>query len=350
MDRSSQRRRRYARDGAYAALDLGTNNCRLLIAAPTRSGFRVLDSFSRIVSLGDGVEASGKLSETAMQRALRALDACAARLGRWPIVALRAVATEACRRAANGRQFLARVKAETGLEFEVISPREEAGLAVESCAPLFHPGRRRALLFDIGGGSTELAWVRLGAAGAPPELIGCDTFPLGVVTLAERFGPAAFTPSGYGAMVDEARARLARFETIHCIAHEARLGGVQFIGTSGTVTTLAGVALNLARYQRLLIDGAALSAQAGDAAIKLLRSLGQDGLRLHPCVGPERARFVLPGCAIFQAIQATWPAAETTVADRGLREGMLVRLMQRRPPPRAAVARPVRQPDAVLSA
>ena len=345
MDRLSERRR----GGAYAALDLGTNNCRLLIAAPARDGFRVLDSFSRIVSLGEGVETTGTLSEPAMQRTLRALQACAARLGRRPVVALRAVATEACRRAANGRQFLARAEAETGIEFELISPREEAELAVESCMPLFHPGRRRALLFDIGGGSTELAWVRLGAPGIRPELIGCDSFPLGVVTLADRFGPAAFTQDGYQAMVDETSARLARFEAIHCIAHEARLGGVQTIGVSGTVTTLAGVALNLVRYQRPLIDGAALSAQAADAATQLLRSLGREGLRLHPCVGPERARFVLPGCAIFQAIRTVWPAADVTVADRGLREGMLIRLMRRRAPARAAVVRPARAPDAALS-
>ena len=150
-------------------------------------------------------------------------------------------------------------------------------------------------------------------------------------------------------MVDETLARLARFEAIHCIAHEARLGGVQTIGVSGTVTTLAGVALNLARYQRPLIDGAALSAQAADAATRLLRSLGREGLRLHPCVGPERARFVLPGCAIFEAIRTVWPAADVTVADRGLREGMLIRLMRRLAPARVCVVRPVRAPDAALS-
>ena len=317
--------------GLFAALDLGTNNCRLLIAAPARAGFRVVDSFSRIVRLGEGLHASDCLTEAAMQRALQALHACNARLARRPVRAVRAVATEACRRAANGRQFLARVRAETGLGFEVISPREEAGLAIESCAPLFHPAARRALLFDIGGGSTELAWLRLDPLGGRPELIGYASLPIGVVSLSERYGPAAFTAAGYQAMADEARTRIVPFERTHRIAHEARLGGVQLLGASGTVTTLAGIALNLSRYRRPLIDGVILSAQEAAAASRLLCQLGRDQLRSHPCVGPDRADFVLPGCAIFEAIQATWPLPHVTVADRGLREGMLVRLMRQHP-------------------
>ena len=318
--------------GVFAALDLGTNNCRLLVAAPARDGFRVLDSFSRIVRLGEGVQTTGQMNEAAMQRAIDALRVCTARLARRPVRALRAVATEACRRAANGPQFLTRVRAETGLGITIISPREEAELALESCAPLLAPAGRRALLFDIGGGSTELAWVRLTGPGRPPELIGYHSLPVGVVNLSERHGARGFTAEGFQAMVDEVRARLAPFERIHCIAHEARLGGVQALGTSGTVTTLAGVALNLARYRRPLVDGTTLSAEAGAGALFLLRGLGRDGLRRHPCVGPERTDFVLPGCAIFQAIQETWPTPEVTVADRGLREGMLLRLMRQHPP------------------
>src|SRR6516225_7043885 len=185
---------------AFAALDLGTNNCRMLVATPTGDGFRVLDSFSRIVRLGEGLHRTGQLSPAAMERALSALHACAARLERRPIRRLRAIATEACRRAANGAAFLAQVKEETGLDIGVISSREEAELALESCAPLLAAGGRRALLFDIGGGSTELAWVRIDPNGRP-ELIGYDSLPVGVVTLAERFGPAGFDPDGFEAMV-----------------------------------------------------------------------------------------------------------------------------------------------------
>lgn len=311
----------------YAALDLGTNNCRLLVGAPAGAGFRVLDSFSRIVRLGEGLQHSGRLSETAMERAMAALHTCAARLARRPVRAVRAIATEACRRAENGGLFLERVRAETGLAFRIISTREEAELALESCAPLLATGGRRALLFDIGGGSTELAWIRLGSQRMP-ELIGYESLPVGVVTLAEQFGQAGFSAAAYQEMVDDVIDRLTGFEQVHCIAHEIRMGGVRLLGTSGTVTTLAGIALGLPRYRRPAVDGQVLSAESTLSAVGLLRALGRQGLAQHPCVGPDRADFVLPGCAIFEAIHTLWPAETVTVADRGLREGMLLRMMR----------------------
>jgi exopolyphosphatase/guanosine-5'-triphosphate,3'-diphosphate pyrophosphatase len=320
--------RPFSGPSAFAALDLGTNNCRLLIGVPSTGGFRVLDSFSRIVRLGEGLQGSGLLSVAAMERALAALHACAARLHRRPIRAIRAIATEACRRAANGAEFLARVRAETGLSFDIISPREEVELALESCAPLLAGTGRRALLFDIGGGSTELAWVRLNGPARVPELIGFDSLPVGVVTLAERFGHQGFAPDGYRSMVEFVAERLSTFERIHCIGHEIQLSGVRLLGTSGTVTTLAGVALDLPRYRRPAVDGQVLSGDAVDQALATLRALGREGLARHPCVGPDRAAFVLPGCAIFEAIRQTWPVADVTVADRGLREGMLLRMMR----------------------
>jgi exopolyphosphatase/guanosine-5'-triphosphate,3'-diphosphate pyrophosphatase len=318
---------------AFAALDLGTNNCRLLVGAPTHEGFRVLDSFSRIVRLGEGLQGSGQLSPAAMDRAMEALHGCAARLARRPVRAVRAIATEACRRAGNGPQFLARVQAETGLRFDVISTREEAELALESCGPLLRGAGRRALLFDIGGGSTELAWVRLPGPADPgdgvPELIGYASLPVGVVTLSEQFGADAFTSTGFAGMVDAVAARLLPFERTHCIGHEARSGGVRMLGTSGTVTTLAGVALGLDRYRRPLIDGTTLSPADADRSLATVQGLGRAGLAMHPCVGADRADFVLPGCAIFEAIRRLWPLGPVIVADRGLREGMLLRLMRR---------------------
>jgi exopolyphosphatase/guanosine-5'-triphosphate,3'-diphosphate pyrophosphatase len=291
----------------------------------------VLDSFSRIVRLGEGLHHSGELSDDAMDRALGALHACAARLRRRPVRAVRAIATEACRRAVNGPAFLARVRAETGLNFDIISTREEAELALESCAPLLSGPGRRALLFDIGGGSTELAWVRLNGQ-ARPTLIGYDSLPVGVVTMAERFGHQGFSGDGYQAMVDYVTGLLAPFERIHCIGHEVRLSGVR----------LAGIALGLQRYRRPAVDGQILTADATDAALAVLRGLGREGLARHPCVGPDRAAFVLPGCAIFEAIRNTWRVPEVMVADRGLREGMLLRMMRarpRRPMPRAAAGK-----------
>lgn len=311
---------------AYAAIDLGTNNCRLLVGAPTGNGFRVLDSLSRTVRLGEGLDESGMLGAAAMDRAIAALHGCVHRLGRRRVSGLRAVATEACRRAGNGAAFLARARGETGLPLEVISAREEAELALESCAPLLRGAARRALLFDIGGGSTEIAWVRMGQEA--PQLIGTISLPLGVVTLAERWPGAADTAEGFGAMAEEVARQLQPFEAVHRIAQEVRQGGVVLLGTSGTVTTLAGIALDLPRYTRAAVDGTVLSCGAAMAALGVLRDMGRAGLARHPCVGPERAEFVLPGCAVFAAIQGLWPAPQVVVADRGLREGMLLRLMR----------------------
>ncbi len=318
-------------NSAYAALDLGTNNCRLLVGAPAGDGFRVLESFSRIVRLGEGLEEHGQLSPAAMDRTLVALRGCAARLERRPVRAIRAIATEACRRAANGRAFLRRVRDEVGLDISIISTREEVELALESCAPLLRDAGRRAVLFDIGGGSTELAWIRLApnAGGAErPQLIGYVSLPVGVVSLVERYGDRGLDPAVFNAMVEDVESRLRGFEAVHRIAAEIRQGGVGLLGTSGTVTTLAGIALDLPRYSRPMVDGVVLSAEAAQAALARLRAYGRDGLAEHPCVGPERAEFVMPGCAIFAAIHRLWPAPKVIVADRGLREGMLLRMMR----------------------
>jgi exopolyphosphatase/guanosine-5'-triphosphate,3'-diphosphate pyrophosphatase len=322
--RPEQQRRAFG--PVFAALDLGTNNCRMLVATPAGHGFRVLDSFSRIVRLGEGLHSTGRLSVAAMDRAICALEACAARLVRRPVRQVRAIATEACRRATNGTEFLARVKRETGFDFGVITGREEAELALESCAPLLPCDGRRALLFDIGGGSTELAWVRMN--NGKPELIGFDSLPVGVVTLAERWGDAGFSPEGFEAMVTDVVDRLRPFERVHCIGREIRGGGVRLLGTSGTVTTLAGVALNLERYRRPAVDGVELTSLEASDALAALRALGREGLTQHPCVGPDRVEFVLPGCAVFAAITRLWPAPHVIVADRGLREGVLLRLIR----------------------
>ncbi|MFQ3623116.1 MAG: Ppx/GppA family phosphatase, partial [Acetobacteraceae bacterium] len=295
-----------------------------------------------------GLAVSGRLAEAAMERAIEALSVCADRLERRPVRRLRAVATEACRKAENGAGFLARVREETGIGLEVIGPREEAELAVESCASLLAGPEPRALLFDIGGGSTELAWIRARRPGEPPsEVIGCASVPLGVVTLAERWGERAFDPAGFAAMVEEAVAAFRPFDEVHRIGDEIGRGGVRLIGTSGTVTTLAGVALGLKRYSRPLIDGRTLSGEQADEALGSLQALGRRGLLAHPCVGPGRVEFVLPGCAVFAAIRRLWPADRVTVADRGLREGLLIRLI-RDDRARAFGRRPLRAPAAGL--
>ena len=314
----------------YAALDLGTNNCRLLVARPAGPGFRVVDAFSRIVRLGEGLAATGVLSEEAMARALDALKICADKVAARRVAAGRYVATEACRQAANCEPFLTRVREEIGIEIEIISSTEEARLVVAGCAPLLDPRIPYAVVFDIGGGSTEIVWLRLWGGGnrGRPEILGSMSLPFGVVTMTDRFGGTEVLPATYRAMVAETMAALAPFERSQEIQRHVRTGRVQMLGSSGTVTTLAGIHLALPRYIRALVDGSVLTFEQISAVSAHLAGLDLAGRAANPCIGRERADLVLSGCAILDAICATWPVGRLRVADRGVREGILFDLMQ----------------------
>jgi exopolyphosphatase/guanosine-5'-triphosphate,3'-diphosphate pyrophosphatase len=326
-------RRHFApRFGApVAALDLGTNNCRLLVARPAGAGFRVVDAFSRIVRLGEGLAASGGLSEDAIGRTLDALKVCADKIAFRRIAHGRYVATEACRRAANCEDFLARVRAATGLDIEIISTAEEARLVVSGCAPLLNPRIPYAVVFDIGGGSTEIVLVRLEGGRdrhlCRSRILGSMSLPLGVVTLTDRFG-GEVSPAIYRTMVEEAAASLATFERNWRIRRHIRTGRMQMLGSSGTVTTLAGIHLALPRYIRALVDGSSLTFDQIAAVSAHLAGLDLAGRAASPCVGRERADLVLSGCAILDAICETWPVGRLRVADRGVREGILFDLIQ----------------------
>ena len=311
----------------YAALDLGTNNCRLLIAKPAGQGFRVIDAFSRIVRLGEGLGRDQHLSEAAVLRTIDALKICAEKMRRRSVTHARSVATEACRRALNGTHFIARVAAETGLELEVISPAEEARLVVAGSAPLLDRAMPFALLFDIGGGSTELIWLAIDERGEA-RMLASVSLPYGVVQLADRYGSGWIDGAAYDAMVSEVSAALQPFDSLHQISIAVDSGRVQMLGTSGTVTTIAGVHLALRRYDRSLVDGCYLPFEVLEAAIHQLRDMSYGERVAHPCVGRERADFVIPGLAILAAICRSWPVGRLRVADRGLREGILLGLMR----------------------
>ncbi|HIC80476.1 MAG TPA: Ppx/GppA family phosphatase [Kiloniellaceae bacterium] len=362
---ASARRNGSARpNGVYAALDLGTNNCRLLVARPQQDGFRVVDAFSRIVRLGEGLSASGMLSDEAMARTLDALKICASKIRRRGATQVRAVATEACRRARNCEAFLARVRSETGIELEIISQDEEAKLAIYGCAPLIDPEVPDILLFDIGGGSTEVCWLkaarpggpgpnragpnRAGPNGAGPNGAGSNgagprrltgedlslyawsSIPIGVISMAERFGGGDLTPSDYDAMVGVMREAMSDFTELHDLGASIAGGEVQMLGTSGTVTTLVGVHFDLPRYDRSFVDGSYLDMETVHRICRRIAAMSYGERADHACIGAERADLVVAGCAILTALCSLWPAERLRVADRGLREGMLYTMMHGR--------------------
>jgi len=311
----------------YGAIDLGTNNCRLLIARPTPEGFTVIDAFSRIVRLGEGLTQSGKLTEGAMDRAVAALAVCADKLRRRHVSLSRSVATEACRRAVNGRDFVERVREQTGIALEIIAPQEEARLAVLGCHKLLEPGDGPALIFDIGGGSTELVLVEPGETA--PQIKAWWSAPWGVVSLTESEGRAAIEGedrvAAYKRMRERARESFSRFAKL--LPRDAP--GIRLLGTSGTVTTLASVHLALPSYDRKAVDG--LHVPIGDMRriSTMIAELDFGGRSSLPCIGSERADMVVAGCAILEAILDIWPAEKLGIADRGIREGILRSLMAR---------------------
>lgn len=308
----------------YAALDLGTNNCRLLIARPASEGFKVIDAFSRIVRLGEGLGSNGSLCETAIERTIDALRICARKMTLRGVTHARSVATEACRRATNYAAFLDRVRAQTGIALEIISTREEARLALAGCLPLLDGSEPHALVFDIGGGSTELIWLSLAAGG---DIHGTFSIPCGVVNLAERYGGDRIGPEVYAAMVTEIQVRLATFEMAHAIGRQIARRAVQMLGTSGTVTTIAGIHKQLPRYDRAAVDGCHLTFAEVEAANRRLAGMDYRERSALACIGPDRADLVVAGSAILEAICRTWPVGRLRVADRGLREGILMNLM-----------------------
>jgi exopolyphosphatase/guanosine-5'-triphosphate,3'-diphosphate pyrophosphatase len=311
----------------YAALDLGTNNCRLLVARATHDSFRVVDAFSRIIRLGEGITASGRLSEAAIARAVEALRVCRAKMRNRGVNRARLIATEACRSAENGYEFLDRVWAEVGIELEIVDRETEARLAATGCTPLVDPQAEGVILFDIGGGSSEL--VLLGPSqptryGPPhPEIRAWISIPIGVVTLAERHGGVIVNRELFETMIAEVANHVDRFA-----AENGGVDGLHMLGTSGTVTTIAGVHLDLPRYERRRVDGCWMSDVQVASVVERLLDMNYEGRVANPCIGAERADLVLAGCAILEAIRRAFPCRRLRVADRGLREGMLVQMMR----------------------
>ena len=318
---------------AYAAIDLGTNNCRLLIARPSGENFTVIDAFSRVVRLGEGLATRGRLSDEAMDRALGALHVCADKLRRRNVHLARSVATEACRRAENGAEFIARVRGETGIFLDVISAQEEARLAVLGCHILLEQGEGPAMIFDIGGGSTELVLIASGER--VPRILDWQSVPWGVVSLTESCGGALGEDAApealaehYGRMRTLVRDSFADFarRIAPWREHGAR-DELRLLGTSGTVTTLASLHLELPQYDRRAVDGLIVPVEAMRVISERLSGMGLGERRLLPCIGRERADLVVAGCAILETILDLWPAERLGVADRGIREGILRSLM-----------------------
>jgi len=373
--RNGQKKVDTKRSAVFAALDLGTNNCRLMIAQLQGHNLRIIESFSRIVRLGEGLSHLGRLDERAMERTIRALKICADKIDRRQVTNIRAVATQACRIANNGRYFINRIRAETGLNFSIITPEQEAGLAVIGCTSLLNPADlnrhvNTSLVIDVGGGSTEISWVDLnhakdwiqgganvlrqgdhtppynrinGQAKRLPRPEYYISIPIGVVNLAETHPEPKHgdKQEWFEAMVCDVITALALAKPPHSFIESCLAGQSYIVGTSGAITSLAGLHLGLERYDRSKVDGTWLLRHECQSVLNRLLSLTREQRENEPCIGKDRADLVLAGAAILEAVQRLWPNEFLRVADRGLREGLLLSMLrkkaQRRPKRRKRV-------------
>lgn len=311
----------------YAAIDLGTNSCRLVIASPTPTSFRIVETFSKITRLGEGIINDNELSRAAIKRTINALKVCAGVINEYaPIHRSRFVATAACRRAKNCKEFLDLVHRETGLNIETISSKEESRLAVVGCIPLLNRNIKRTLVFDIGGGSTEISLARVTNSGNT-FIEGFVSLPYGVVTVSEAFPSKDMTNLAYDTIIERTQKLLKDFDEKYNIFEAIKNQEIQVIGTSGTVTVLGAVHLNLIRYNRSAVDGISITKQDIDRAIAKIKRLGDEGRKKHPCIGSQKADLTMAGCAIIEGLCSFWPIEEITVADRGIREGILLDMM-----------------------
>ncbi len=331
-----------SQDSHFAALDLGTNNCRLLIAHPnfrsTNNGrvLNVVDSYSRVVKLGEGMAANGKISDEAIMRAKESLLHCAEKIEKYHVRKSRYVATEACRRASNAEDFVAEIKRDTGLNIEIITAEEEAKLALLGCCSLLERMVHRALAFDIGGGSTEVMWVQTPVTYQQdedpvfpfiPETKGWMSIPHGVMSLTEAMVDSAYTELYFEEIVETIMQHLKPLSSEHHITDWIHKDTTQLLSTSGTVTTLAAIYLNLSRYDRARVDGVKLSVKDLQKTIRFILAMRPSERFMHPCIGPDRCEYILAGCAIFEAIVRVFPFHFITIADRGVREGVIMGLM-----------------------
>jgi len=311
-----KRRRRRRKSKTYAALDLGTNNCRLLIARPKEDGFRVIDSYSKVVRLGAGLQSSGRLSQESMNMAVDAIEVCARKMK---------------------TKILDRVKSETGIALEIISPRVEARLSVMGCINLIDISKDVALVVDIGGGSTELSWVDVrtlrengGLVRAyRPPISAWTSLPVGVVTLSERVPEHDDRETWYAELKQVVHDTIVEKQAQTRFTNLFKAGKGHLIGTSGTITSLAGINLELPYYQRDKVDGSTMTSKSAIDICRRMSAMSYEERSQEPCIGEDRARLLVAGCAITDVLCELWPSESINVADRGLREGILMGLMQR---------------------
>ena len=304
-----------------AGVDIGTLTCRLLIADIATSGrLTELRSDRRILRLGEGVDQTGKLSGAAMDRVIQCLQEWRGLIDASHVDATAAVATSAVRDAANRDEFLDRVKHEAGFEVELISGEEEARRTMLGIRSGLSHEVTDVLALDIGGGSTEFI---LDRSGQKPVVRSID---IGVVRICERL---LHHDPPTDDEVREAREWVAR-ETKAAVADMDHYQTATFVGTAGTITSLAAMAQKLSTYEPARIHNYQLELTTIQEIEQMLLSRKKADRAGLPGLEKGREEVIAAGAIIIRTIMETLGMSSVLVSDLGLREGVLIDLVMRK--------------------
>lgn len=328
MNNKQHPKKAYSLRQTFAAIDLGTNSCRLLVGRYD-GVLKIVDSYSKVVRLGENLGQTNLLCEEAIERSLKTLKICVEKVKNNDVTHIRAVATEACRRAMNTSILLDRAKNDLDLTIEVISNEEEALLALTGCSGAFQGNIPYGIVFDIGGGSTEIMWVAIKEGIPNFDVMDWISLPFGVVTLSDAYGAYSTSPRIYDQIRKKIKEKLIPFSEKNKIQNYIHARQVQMVGTSGTGTTLAAIHLKLQRYDRYLIDGIYLRGSEIRSITQSILHMTPKQRNSHPCIGVGRSDLAITGAAILEGICDTWTLPWIRVADRGVREGILMSLIHK---------------------
>ncbi len=301
--------------GRLAAIDVGTTTIRCIVVEAVAGGdFRVLDDERAGVRLGEGLSATGELSDAAQGRAREALVRMRKIAEGLGVAAIEAVATSAVRRASNGAAFVAAMERDAGVPIRVISGEEEAELAALSARHHFEMASTRFALLDLGGGSVEVVT----AVGEHIEEI--RSLELGAVVLTERFLRRDPVPArDLARLRKHVRKRLARDLPVADFVPQ------KCVGSGGTVTTLGAMTMALRNERYGSVHGYEVLRSEVVHLLAMLRRKSHKERRAVAGLGPERADIILAGLAVVDQLMEHLRVNVLTVNERGIREGLILR-------------------------
>ena len=296
----------------FAAIDLGSTNCRLVIVDIIEDKYKIICSFSEILNLGRNLSFSNEFNDEIIEKTIEIFKIISQKLKYYNVLSYRCVATEACRQSINSDELVKRIHERTNIEIEIIPSKEEARLCLKSCLNHNVNLNDFNLVFDIGGGSTEIIIFDSIYSNKDFDFL---SIPIGVINFSEKV--SLFKTEKVLGQLEKQMMFFSKKKKIH---NEP----ISIIGSCGTVTTLCAIHLKLNYYQKSLVDNTLLEIEDLKQTCNFVKRLSSEEKEKHPCIGPQRINLLDNGILILEKILESWPVKRILVSDRGLREGIIL--------------------------